>query len=900
MQARLLVLLLFIFSFLQKAAAQKPVWVNQLSNSGDVDARSIAVAPNGNIYLTGSFTGSIDIDPSLGTYNLYSNGDRDIFLACYRSDGSFIWGFSLGGGGNDIVNNVTADKNSDPIIVGQFREQNVDFDPGAGVPHYLHARGNTDGFVAKYSTTGGWQWAYNLGGNTEYDDMQSVATDEAANVYIGGNFHGTMDIDPNASNIVNLNSANGTGCLIKYDGGGQLLWGFTFGGGGLSGIDNTVWGMKYGNDGYVYLAGCFQGNGDFDPSSSSAILTANNTDGYISKYDKDGHYQFAKAITGNNGEQLLDIALDADKNIYVTGYTESEKVNFSSSFSINGPNGANGQQDIIYAKYDNLGNLQWANINGNDQNDVGWGVTVANGYLYTTGYFQKTIEVGSGTITQTLTGAGRNDILLSKYDLDGKLICAFALGDTLHDNGRKITADAGGDILVCGYVSPGTVDFDPAAGVNNISSAGLTDGFLVKYKWNVAGAPDGYLIGDSVCEGSTAYVKFIATAGSGPFDIQYSDGTNTYIVKGLENGQKFPLQGTVSKNTVYTLTYIKSAGLCVPITEPGTPVQITVLPRPYVFAGNDTSVCPGANIQLHGAGDGLIKWYPAEGLSNTNIPDPLITIRDTTTKYLTVINQYGCTDTDDVVISVIGFKPVTAETVYLCFGSSTQLFVTGGGDQFLWSPTDSLYPADVAYPYVWCKTNKHYTVVVSDTKCNRDTTLSVDVLINPLPEIIVDVKDIDCGLPRGQLIAHGAVSYRWQPATGLSSDTSAAPIVDVDAATGYIVTGVDANGCADTTSATLKVFEGKGRLFAPDAFTPNTDGKNDKYRVRIPGDIYRYELRIYNRWGQQVYKGLDPNNGWDGIFMGYEAPIGTYYYYYKAVSSICNELEGQGDLQLIR
>ncbi|RYE25719.1 MAG: gliding motility-associated C-terminal domain-containing protein [Sphingobacteriales bacterium] len=895
--ARFVFTLSFLFPLW--ACAQRPVWVNQLTGANDADARSIAEAPNGDIYLAGTFTGTMDADPSAAVHSLTSKGGRDIFLACYHSDGSFVWGNSFGGPDNDNVNNVTVDKNNNPIIVGQFRNKNVDFAAANTTSYYLNAKGAADGFVAKYTRTGNLQWAYNMGGLSEYDDMQSVATDEDGSVYIGGNFHGDMDIDPSGG-LTNLNSMNGTGCLIKLDANATLVWGFCFGGGGLSGIDNTVWGMKYGGDGYVYLTGCFQGAGDFDPSSGNAIMSANNTDAYISKYDKAGQFQFATAITGDDGEQALDIALDADRNIYITGFTESEKVNFSSSFSVNAPMGANGEQDIIYAKYSNAGVLQWGAINGGDQNDVGWGVTITNGYLYTTGYFQNNIQLGGGTSTETLNGKGRNDILLSKYDLDGKLVCAFAVGDTLHDNGRKILGTAAGDILVAGYVSPGNVDMDPAAGQTIINSTGVTDGFLLKYRWANADVPDGYLVGDSTCEGSQAYAKFIATAGSGPFDIRYSDGVDTYTVSGLENGEKFPLKGNITGSTVYTLTYIKGAGLCVPITEPGIPVSIVILPLPTISAGNDTSVCPGARVQLNGATDAEYYWYPADGLSDPKVLDPYLAINDTTIKYLAATNQYGCSDTDEVVISVIGFDPYIQTPAYLCFGDTTQLILTGGGDQFLWSPADSLYPADFADPYVYTKTNKHYTVEITDTKCGRSKTLDVDVIVRPLPSIAVDVKDIDCGLPHGQMIAHGGTKYLWVPSTGLDNDSAEAPIVNVDAVTEYVVTGTDANGCSDTANATVKVFEGKGRLFAPTAFTPNADGKNDKYRVHIPGDIYKYELRIFNRWGQQVYRGLDPNNGWDGIFQGYEAPLGTYYYLYKATSSVCNELEGQGDLQLIR
>jgi gliding motility-associated-like protein len=65
----------------------------------------------------------------------------------------------------------------------------------------------------------------------------------------------------------------------------------------------------------------------------------------------------------------------------------------------------------------------------------------------------------------------------------------------------------------------------------------------------------------------------------------------------------------------------------------------------------------------------------------------------------------------------------------------------------------------------------------------------------------------------------------------------------------------------------------------PNAFTPNSDGKNDSYRAACFCPVPAYRLIIYNRNGEQVYQTKDPDAGWDGYFRGKLQPNGVYVYY---------------------
>jgi gliding motility-associated-like protein len=90
---------------------------------------------------------------------------------------------------------------------------------------------------------------------------------------------------------------------------------------------------------------------------------------------------------------------------------------------------------------------------------------------------------------------------------------------------------------------------------------------------------------------------------------------------------------------------------------------------------------------------------------------------------------------------------------------------------------------------------------------------------------------------------------------------------------------------------------------APDAFTPDGDGKNDLFVPSYDCSISNYIIRIYNRWGQLVFESNNPNAGWDGTFEGRDQPIGTYVYYIEYVGvegSTSEKRIEKGGLTLVR
>ena len=106
-------------------------WVKSFGDGGVDIGNSITVDGSGNVYTTGTFEGTVDFDPGAGTYNLSSNGSRDIFVQKMDASGNLLWAKSFGGTGIDSGNSITIDGSGNVYTTGQF-QNTVDFDPAAG------------------------------------------------------------------------------------------------------------------------------------------------------------------------------------------------------------------------------------------------------------------------------------------------------------------------------------------------------------------------------------------------------------------------------------------------------------------------------------------------------------------------------------------------------------------------------------------------------------------------------------------------------------------------------------------------------------------------------------------------------------------------------------------------
>lgn len=221
--------------------------------------------------------------------------------------------------------------------------------------------------------------------------------------------------------------------------------------------------------GNVYISGKYELNASF---GNTRVSCAGNHDIYVAKYSSDGSFKWVRTAGGKGGDYTHAMTCDAAGNVYITGEIEMT-VKFG-SVSITG----NGSNDVFVAKYNTNGDLLWAKkLGGSKQSDKGLGITLSNGNVYVTGYFQSTANF----VGTTLASAGGHDIFIAKYSTDGVFQWVKKAGGPGDDEGTSITGDSGGNIYVTGFFS-NTAHF---AGPS-VSSNGGKDIFIAKY--NSSGA----------------------------------------------------------------------------------------------------------------------------------------------------------------------------------------------------------------------------------------------------------------------------------------------------------------------------------------------------------------------------------------------------------------------------
>ncbi len=190
-------------------------------------------------------------------------------------------------------------------------------------------------------------------------------------------------------------------------------------------------------------------------------------------------FQWAKATGGVGQERARKVKTDALGNVFVVGTFEGI-VDFDpgpSTYTLS----SNGGQDIYVMKFDGSGNFLWAGAFGSAASDLGRSIELdVTGNVFITGAFQGTVDFDPGPSTSNLTSNGNNDIFILKLNSSGNFIWAKQIGGSSSDEAYSLALDAGNNIYVCGnFLS--TVDFDPNAGIQNLTASGLLhDSFILK------------------------------------------------------------------------------------------------------------------------------------------------------------------------------------------------------------------------------------------------------------------------------------------------------------------------------------------------------------------------------------------------------------------------------------
>ncbi|HVK08053.1 MAG TPA: LamG-like jellyroll fold domain-containing protein, partial [Gemmataceae bacterium] len=295
-----------------------------LVSSAVVDGASgygIAVGPAGSVFVTGSFTGTVDFDPGAGTAT--QTATRAAFVLELTPGLGFLRVGQLGSTAAISGQAIAADAAGNVWVTGVYSA------PTAGLA-VLTTAGGYDAFVLKLAGSGtGFNTlvAQGLGG-TGRDGAWELAVDPAGNVVLGGNFSGAVDFDAAVGRNFTLVSAGDTDAyVLKLAPDGAFVWARQFGGYREDGLD----GVRTDAQGNVYSVGYFRDTVDFDPLDGTFPLAATVPivpaadptlgAGFLVKLDAAGRFVWATQPGGYGAAWSELHALDVAGNgrVYTVG-----------------------------------------------------------------------------------------------------------------------------------------------------------------------------------------------------------------------------------------------------------------------------------------------------------------------------------------------------------------------------------------------------------------------------------------------------------------------------------------------------------------------------------------------------------------------------------------------------
>lgn len=467
---QLLLITFFIGSI--TAIGQTYQWGGSFGGVGDDVVRAMAVDDEGNVYTTGYFTDTADLDPTENQSILVSNGFFDIFIQKVDPDGNLVGAFGFGGEFFDYGTGIEVDGEGNIYLTGVYQET-VDFDP-SNQTFELTSLGAEDIFALKLSPQGQLIWAVSMG-SPAYEEPVSIGTDDEGNVYIGGYFSSAGDYDPGEGEFELTSNGSQDAFVVKLDENGQFVWAYNVGGA----QQELLLGMDVSPEGDVFLTGPFSSTVDFDPSTSVEERTPiSSSDSFVLKLNTDGEFVYVTTFGGVGSATAYDVAIDSDGNAFAAG-------SFTGSFStgFDSPITSLEFEDAFVVKIDAIGDVLWAaafqGLNFQNAYDVN---TDPNGNVVLAGYFGGEVDFDPSDEAFLLAKESSEpfDAFVTLLDSDGELIYAANFGGSNFTEHHGVDTDSEGNIyLSAAYQNTVDINPDPDA-ADNVSVVAFRDSYLIK------------------------------------------------------------------------------------------------------------------------------------------------------------------------------------------------------------------------------------------------------------------------------------------------------------------------------------------------------------------------------------------------------------------------------------
>ena len=780
------------------------------------------------------------------------------------------------GNSYDACKAIALDDAGNVYATGYF-STTVDFDPGPGVFNLTSVNAE-DAYMAKYDATGKLVWAKAIG-DFRYQAGNALTVDANGNIYLTGIFFGTTDFDPGPG-VSNLVSAGNEDIFVcKFDNSGNFIWAKGFGG-PTNDFCNAIKLDAFGN---IYFNGYFENTADFDPGTGVFnLVSAGSTDIFVCKLSNNGNLLWAKRIGGASADVAYDIELDAQNNVYSTGFYWAT-ADFDPGpgvFNLTSPAFGNG---YVLKLSTNGDFIRVADLSGNSRvRGISMKIDKTN-HLYVTGNFDGEADFDPGAGTALLNSAiDDDDIFIGKYDLDFNLIWIKQIEGPSFQKVFDINVDTADNIYTTGHYN-GTADFDPGPAEYKLTAAGDPDIFVLKlnssgeFVW-VAQATgsffgSGYSLmvdkSDNIYVGGTFEgtkdfdpgpdeVKRTSAGRSEMFIEKLRQCPNTAIAQTLNitSCTAYTLGNKIYDSTgTYTHLVLNSMGC--------DSIVITLnLTINRIVKNITADICEGA-------------FYVAGGAPQTKAG----------IYYDTLKTAAGC---DSVIVTHLSVrekpKPVLGANRNICEGQ-TIVLNPGTFETYLWQDLSTRPQYSVIKPGTYLVTVTNAFNCKASARIVIPGTAKLPANFLPKDQDLCSGNVLKINLP-------GYYSYAWS--TGESTRN-----IEIRKAGNYVLTVTSFDNCVGTDSITISETNCIP-IGIPNAFSPNNDGRNDYFAPTFNAEIKDYQLRIYNRVGQLLFQTTDPATGWDGRFKGQQQSSDNYIYQISFSDTSGKRFYYKGNILLMR
>jgi gliding motility-associated-like protein len=409
---------------------------------------------------------------------------------------------------------------------------------------------------------------------------------------------------------------------------------------------------------------------------------------------------------------------------------------------------------------------------------------------------------------------------------------------------------------------------------------------------------------DTICYGSDIVLSATAVGGTGSY-LYYWDNIGIQT-----NPVVSPTQ-----LTEYVVTAIDGNGC----SDQSDTLEIAVISffQADLDVNANSPICPGLNsliscqINSTTVGNVTYDWNPnignTAGTFNVIPPAPgYYTV--------TVTNECNVSISDSIFIGWIPNPDINIEAD-ITFGCQpltinfTDLSTTPVGTitSWLWDFGDGNTSTDSNPQHEFEDAGLHdiSLTIVTDEGCVSDSIFIeyIDVYELPIADFTTEQQFYTSFDMNAQFINNSinATSYIWDFGDGSSSSLES-PSHEYIAETDYLImlTAISPEGCRDSIELPLRIIEDQA-MYVPNTFTPNGDGVNDIFQAEGIGlNEGKFELWIYNRWGELIFFSTASRIGWDGTFNGEEAPMDTYVWVIRRLDKDNKVVPLRGHVNLIR